>query len=501
VRRSGCAKSAEAYSALMDGALSHADRERVLAHLGGCPTCRQEVAELRELRRVLGTAPADLPAPTALSSRLVSIAGAPTPRSRPSPRRARRGAIGVLSLATAAAVVAGAGYLAAPATGPTPAVGDPGVAARAEFSAVMLSLPLGADAVAAVLGTGAQLRVTSAEHLWPAGVGTGAELSPAQAYGLLARAGRAEDVVSYDGVVTVSARTGGQAVEGAVHIDARAGQGSHLGVFTSAGQPVRTGSSPGATPGSRMVDSELIALVGQRYQLSGRTGGTVAGRPASVVEARPLGSGLGGPAVDPRRADVGVTSRWWVDEATGLLLRLESYDGGGALVLAAGFTSVTIGRKDALVPGSPLTVPTTTASLTVSSAPALSAEGWFCPEKLAGLSLVRLRRGEADAGMVHLLYSDGVQTVSVFEQRGRLPEALPGWQRDGQLSAYVRPGVPSLATWQAGSTVFTVVTGGSSDLLAAVVRASPGEAIAPRTTMDRVRAGWARILDPLAPQN
>ena len=60
-------------------------------------------------------------------------------------------------------------------------------------------------------------------------------------------------------------------------------------------------------------------------------------------------------------------------------------------------------------------------------------QGWHCPDSLPGpLSLVDARRGGGEDGrIVHLSYTDGLATVSVFEQRGRLDAAdLDGYRRD-----------------------------------------------------------------------
>jgi hypothetical protein len=94
-----------------------------------------------------------------------------------------------------------------------------------------------------------------------------------------------------------------------------------------------------------------------------------------------------------------------------------------------------------------------------------------------------------------LAYTDGLSSVSVFEQRGILSDAPPDTRWDHGLGAYVRGGAAKLATWQSGPTVFTVVTDGSHDLLASAVKALPHEPTPPRTTIDRVRAGWSRILE------
>jgi anti-sigma factor RsiW len=68
----------ERLSALIDGELSHHQRERVLAHLANCGPCRQEAAALRMLKQrmhALGEARAD----TALTDRLIAVAGVASP--------------------------------------------------------------------------------------------------------------------------------------------------------------------------------------------------------------------------------------------------------------------------------------------------------------------------------------------------------------------------------------------------------------------------------------
>jgi anti-sigma factor RsiW len=74
-------------SALIDGELSGAERDRVHAHLARCLSCRAEAKELRELKRRM-SALRDVASDDALTRRLVAIAepGDPVPS-----RRARRG--------------------------------------------------------------------------------------------------------------------------------------------------------------------------------------------------------------------------------------------------------------------------------------------------------------------------------------------------------------------------------------------------------------------------
>jgi anti-sigma factor RsiW len=62
-------------SALVDGELDHAARERVLSHLLACPPCSTEVQALRALKTRLSWAGAETPLPPdALTARLLGLA-------------------------------------------------------------------------------------------------------------------------------------------------------------------------------------------------------------------------------------------------------------------------------------------------------------------------------------------------------------------------------------------------------------------------------------------
>jgi hypothetical protein len=97
--------------------------------------------------------------------------------------------------------------------------------------------------------------------------------------------------------------------------------------------------------------------------------------------------------------------------------------------------------------------------------------------------------------MLHLLYSDGVTTLSVFEQRGVLAGPPPGSHWDQALGAHLLPGTPTMATWQSGDRVFSVATQGSAALAGAAVTSLPHAGPVARTTMERIQAGWVRILE------
>jgi anti-sigma factor RsiW len=139
-------------SALIDGELDGAERDRAHAHLAGCERCRTEAAELRALKQKLRTLRTGAPAEAAITGRLIAMAGPggppprrrlrvsliPAPGSRPaialgsrrppwprSSRRRRHMAIGgiclVVGLGTAA-FTAGGGGTAEPGPRITPPV-------------------------------------------------------------------------------------------------------------------------------------------------------------------------------------------------------------------------------------------------------------------------------------------------------------------------------------------------------------------------------------------
>jgi anti-sigma factor RsiW len=140
----------ERLSALIDGELSGAERDRAYAHLAGCVQCRTEAAQLRALKQKLRSLVEGAPADAALTRRLISMPGsagpspprrallrvAPGPRPRSMARQIRRPArpgahrrryllLGTVSLVVGlgtAAFTAGGGGQAAPGPKITPPV-------------------------------------------------------------------------------------------------------------------------------------------------------------------------------------------------------------------------------------------------------------------------------------------------------------------------------------------------------------------------------------------
>lgn len=482
-------------SALVDGALTTEQRERVLTHLVHCDACRDDVAALRRVRDTL-RAPAPASAPRDLDARLISIAGdeAPLPlwtrpfrRTRPgaltSPRRTLR--LRVTAAAVAVGTTVGGaglvGYAAAPVVAMTE-VADPTDEARAAFSATLAQQPLVNDAVGAVLAAAP----ADLDETVPTAGGTQARagtrpLSAAAAAEAMERASDVADTVAYSGLQTFRSQAQGLTYSASVVVQSVPGQGSQAHVLDRSGAEVSTGYTPAVLP-ARMVDDSLVALLETNYAVTGWAGAQAAGRPATMVEAR--------------RAGV-LAARWWLDDASGIVLAQQTFDADGDQVMAVGFSTVKVSGPAGVLEQLPasVAVPVTDTVLTLSAASALVSRGWVCRDQVAGLSLVRLRSDRSDdPDTVHLVYSDGLSTLSVFEQRGRLADAPEGSRWDAALGAWTRPGASSLASWQSGSTVFTVVTNGSTEVLAAAVASLPHDAPPERTTMERIREGWAVLL-------
>lgn len=484
--RAPCAGFAERRSAFVDGALSAADRDRLLVHLAGCDACRADVSDLRTVRELVSqTTDRVDPAPAELSQRLVSIAGgrsdAPVWTVRD---RRRRGArirttVGGLAVVLAVTVSGVVGYVAAPPD--LGAVVDPSVEAEAEFSSVLDQFPLVSDSLSAVLATDpVALAASAAFTSRGPSPATGGVVTATEARAALRRAAGQAGAVGYDGEQSLVAYRSAQALTARVRVVSRPGEGSEISVLDRSGSPLSSDFTP-ASASSRMSDTELMSLLERNFALDGLRGSVVAGRSATLLQAS--------------RAGV-VSARWWVDDQTGIVLWQESYDDQGALQVSSGFTQVTIGDLGAEARPAirPLAAPTTQVAMTLSNADPLAAAGWTCRREVAGLALVKLRTDRADdPTAVHLVYSDGVSTVAVFEQRGRLSGDPAGSHWDDVLQAYVLTGAQSAATWQSGDRVLTVMTNGSAAQLAAAVASLPHATPLERTTMERIQAGWAKI--------
>ena len=390
VRKAPCAELAELRSAYVDGALSNADREKLLAHLVGCAECRDEVADLRAVRdllsRAAGRGRADGARPVRAAglhrrhrSDRAAVDPSVPPRSGWSKCCAAepigvRGGSGLPQRRRdhrAWCVVVGVlGYAAAPSTR-LAVVGDQTGRAQAAFSSSLGQLPLSSDTLGAVMLADVTKLAAAPAALDPGpSQAFGALLSAAEARQAMQRAAESEHTVSYSGRQAFFATRGDRTIRAVIEVDARTGQGSQIEVLSLTGQQLLRGFTPAALS-SRVVDDELLALLERNYTLTGTQGATVAGRSATVVAAWRSGE----PA-----------ARWWLDDETGIVLWQELYGRTGAVDLSVGFTSVSVSPTSEIMDHLPprLVTPTITTSLSVSSGTGLTATGWSCPRDLSG---------------------------------------------------------------------------------------------------------------------
>ena len=248
----------------------------------------------------------------------------------------------------------------------------------------------------------------------------------------------------------------------------------------------------GRTAASWLAGDGPVDLLLDAYDVRLAGSGTVAGRPADIVEAR--------------RDDGSVAVRLWLDRETALSLRRESFAHDGYPLSASAFVDVTIGDAETCCAVDTTETAETAigtegqaAMLHWSDIERLRDEGWHCPEILSdGMVLYEARRvGEA----IQLSYSDGVMTVSVFEQRGRLdPVHLEGYSTvkvDGGV-VYTRPGPPARLTWTSNGHVITVVAEAPLKTVESLIDHLPPEQVAaPREPDDgffaRIGRGAQRV--------
>jgi sigma-E factor negative regulatory protein RseB len=292
-------------------------------------------------------------------------------------------------------------------------------------------------------------------------------LSPEErrAVGHLRRAVTAERTATYSGTKWMSSQTGVTVVE-VRHTPSR---GTWLDVRTSAGGgagPVRTAAGTQAD-----LDGEALTALSHHYTLAVRGRDQCAGRPVTLVEARRLGTDR-------------VAGRFWLDEATGLLLRRELYDATGEVVRATLFVRLDTGAQAAAVPAETRGATRSGRARIVGRAlgesglAQLRRDGWYLPDVLPG-GMERYRATEMTVDgdrVVQLAYSDGIFAASLFVQQGDLdPRSLRGFrsERMAGTTVYTGGGLHRTVVWGGRTAVYTLVLDAPEPLGPQLVAALP----------------------------
>jgi hypothetical protein len=270
--------------------------------------------------------------------------------------------------------------------------------------------------------------------------------------------------------VKVRSWNGTMAVEGATDLAAsdRARFVYHRGLGWAMVWPAELASDDRPSPDAKYG---IVAM--------GR-GPTVADRPTNLVEVR-RGS---------VRCELVYT-----DATTGLVLRREQYDSTGALRRTVTFETLDTNAT------TPVSLPARVTDKSPDTVPGMSPPAPYrAPASLgSGYELIGAYR---QSGTVHLLYSDGIYDLSVFEQRGRLDrDDLPAGRRhvtvDGRDAWQVSWPGGEVVMWQAGGAVFTAIGEAPIDdvLAAATTMPSAGRP----SLVEKLRRMCGSLLDVFSP--
>jgi sigma-E factor negative regulatory protein RseB len=246
--------------------------------------------------------------------------------------------------------------------------------------------------------------------------------------------------------------------------------------------PIVAGPATATSPTAQDPDSvlgisqQMVDLIRAHYSIAATGRGQVVGRPVRIVQlTRPDGS---------------LAARFWLDQGTKLLLRRETFGTGNALISEDTFLTLRFGN--AALAGMPTQrIDQWPAKLTAAQLDALRVQGWPAPGGLPGG--LRLLAAHRTSQVVDLDYSDGLSVVSVFVQRGELPEVLPGWREisvSGHEVYSSDPGQRSLS-WSAHGFVYTVITAAPPAVVSSVVAAMPHDP--PRGFWGRIAHGLKRL--------
>jgi sigma-E factor negative regulatory protein RseB len=188
--------------------------------------------------------------------------------------------------------------------------------------------------------------------------------------------------------------------------------------------------------------------------------------------------------------------RIYLDTETGLLLERDQFDVQGAVVRALAFESLTIGH--ALAP--PADPPSKAHHAPKAVAPERLGRSAVAPGALAdGYRRTGVYR---DGSVLHVLYSDGMYDLSVFQQPGRLrrSDVPPSGERVavGRATAWRFPWAGGqLVVWSSGGKVFTAVSDAPADQVLAAVRSLPAPPTRELSLMGKVRRACEALMEPL----
>ena len=231
------------------------------------------------------------------------------------------------------------------------------------------------------------------------------------------------------------------------------------------------------------LDARVVSLLAASYDLAVAGSGPCTGRTTTVVEAR--------------RDDGQVAGRFWVDEDSGLLLRRDVYGDDGTRLRSSAFVELEVRAAADVPPGQTTDLPTAVDEL--------RGAGWRVPDGLPGgfrLFDARLSAPDEPEHVLHLAYSDGLSTTSLFVQRGALgSEAPDGFRLDevGGRPVWVRSDAPQRVVWSGGGAVWTLVSDAPADVVRDAVATLPRDRAERDGVLARLGRGLGRLASALSP--
>jgi hypothetical protein len=323
-------------------------------------------------------------------------------------------------------------------------------------------------------------------------------LEPA-ATALLARAAKATRSQAWTGTQLVSV-FGPRSTTAMVDVTHVPGIGSWLSVRPTVGAADPEGRifEPEATDGPSGKPTDWFSLATAHYSV--------------VSEGQRTIGELSTSSLLLSRADGTPAARFFIDVGSGLIVGREIYDCAGDLMRASTFSAL-----ETVDPGQlqDLTRQVRTAAeatlehaLGAATLDAWRQAGWTVPETVhSDFGLIDARATGTgpldDDARLHLTYSDGLSSLSLFAEHGRLdPERLDGWTAVTRASRPVleRAGVHEQLTWSDGTLVWSIVADAPGQVVDSTIASLPHHH-SHNDYSDRFSGGLSRIgtwLNPFA---
>lgn len=190
--------------------------------------------------------------------------------------------------------------------------------------------------------------------------------------------------------------------------------------------------------------------------------------------------------------------RLYVDDATGLVVRRDTFGVDGEPARVVAFTELKVTELSVDAPtGVEATSRGQLTEVGLEGLRTLDATGWTVPETLpAGFQLnTGYALPEPNGSSLHTVYTDGLYTLSIYQQNGRVDtDALGGavTHVEGDLHVYRWPGSePERMVWTGGGRTYTAISDAPLDQVLAAVSGMPHDA--PRGITARLSRGVARV--------